>query len=511
MRFADYLSLALRSLRRSRMRSLLTIFAIVIGATGITVMLTFVTSVKNLTVASFVKTGQIRQIQVAQATNLTYDPSGVNGGYGSGPQNGSDSSKSTVALTPVLEAKIAQIPNVTAVAGMFRGRQPAITNINFNGKDWVTQEVIGYEPNGVIKPALVVGRDLTASDTSNEILISTSYANVMGYSKKYDQLVGVTVNLHTMNGYTGKGVTLPNTLPPQQQCGQNSKNCFGGPTSGLPAMNIPAKIVGVLDSSNTGDQPIIMMPLTTFIGIYNQSQPVRVQYTSQQRQNQNCGSSPCQPSNNSGGSFGPPPGRGTVIGGWTHPNAANYITTMGGYDSFIVEASDVSTVATVASSINRLGVSTATGLKALEDQKAQANVIGLVLGALGFVALFIAALGVMNTMIMSVLQRTREIGVMRALGARRRTIRRIFTIEATAIGFFGGLIGVTFGSIFVLVAKPIITNMVKAGSLTGASFTVPPWLMLMVIAGTSAIGFLSGFFPARRAANLDPVEALRYE
>ena len=117
----------------------------------------------------------------------------------------------------------------------------------------------------------------------------------------------------------------------------------------------------------------------------------------------------------------------------------------------------------------------------------------------------------MNTMIMSVLQRTREIGVMRALGARRKTIRRIFTIEATAIGFFGGLIGVTFGSVFVLVAKPVITKMAKSGSLTGATFTVPPWLMLAVIAGTSAIGFLSGFFPARRAANLDPVEALRYE
>ena len=206
-----------------------------------------------------------------------------------------------------------------------------------------------------------------------------------------------------------------------------------------------------------------------------------------------------------------PQGPGVVQGGWNRPSNAAYITNAGGFDSFMALADDVTNVAPVASAISRFGVGTTTGLKALNDQKAQANIIGLVLGGLGLIALLIASLGVMNTMIMSVLQRTREIGVMRALGARRKTIRRIFTIEATAIGFFGGLIGVTFGSVFVLVAKPVITKMAKSGSLTGATFTVPPWLMLAVIAGTSAIGFLSGFFPARRAANLDPVEALRYE
>src|ERR1700685_2773999 len=108
MRFPDYLSLSLRSLRRARVRSLLTIFAIVIGATGITVMLTFVTSVKNLTAASFVKTGEIKQIQISQSTNLTYDPSGTSGGQGNGPQTGNGSSSNTTPLTLALESKIAQ-------------------------------------------------------------------------------------------------------------------------------------------------------------------------------------------------------------------------------------------------------------------------------------------------------------------------------------------------------------------------------------------------------------------
>jgi len=517
MRFLDYLGLSLRSLRRSRMRSVLTIFAIVIGATGITVMLTFVTSAKKIAVASMVKTGEIRQIQVAQSTNLSYDPTGNSGGNGGGPQSGS--SAKTTPLTPALEAKIAQIPHVVAIAGTL-GRYGGnggtnISYINYNGKNWVLEYITGYQPTGAMTPAVLAGRDLVASDKGNQVLISSNYADLMGFSKNYAKVIGVKINLHTVQGYSGAGATLPSQLPPVRQCPKNQNNCqgYGDSTSGLPAINIPATVVGVLD----GGQPLLMMPMDSFINILNQSQPVRVDFGSQNRQqNQNCKPGvPCQPNNGNGGNNGgnqPPTGPGRVIGGWNRPSTSAFITSQGGFDSMMAEADDIANVAAVAAKIDRLGVGTATGLKALNDEKTTANIIGLGLGVLGLIALFIAALGVMNTMIMSVLQRTREIGVMRALGARRKTIRRIFTIEATAIGFFGGLIGVIFGSTFVIVAKPIIIRLAaKSVSLTGASFTVPPLLMLAVIAGTSTIGFVSGFFPARRAAKLDPVEALRYE
>src|SRR5439155_15951247 len=141
--------------------------------------------------------------------------------------------------------------------------------------------------------------------------------------------------------------------------------------------------------------------------------------------------------------------------------------------------------APVATVIDHMGVSAATGLAELTQRKNKANVAGLVLGALGLIALGIAALGVMNTMVMSVLERTREIGVMRALGARRSTIRRLFTFEAASLGFFGGLFGVIIGYVFVLVAKPVISRSVKSGQLAGASFAVPIWLVVLVIAGTT--------------------------
>jgi ABC-type antimicrobial peptide transport system permease subunit len=117
----------------------------------------------------------------------------------------------------------------------------------------------------------------------------------------------------------------------------------------------------------------------------------------------------------------------------------------------------------------------------------------------------------MNTMVMSVLERTREIGVMRAVGARAVTNRRLFTFEAAMLGFFGGLIGVAIGYGFVLAAKPVIRNAVKSGDISGTNFSVPLWLIALVIGGTTLIGLLSGLLPSRRAAKLDPVEALRYE
>ena len=112
-------------------------------------------------------------------------------------------------------------------------------------------------------------------------------------------------------------------------------------------------------------------------------------------------------------------------------------------------------------------------------------------------------------MIMSVLERTREIGVMRALGARRSTIRRLFTFEALVLGFLGGFFGVAIGSVILLLGKPLIAKQFPNG--TTPSLTVPLWLVAVVIALTTFIGFLSGLLPSRRAARLDPIEALRYE
>ena len=120
---------------------------------------------------------------------------------------------------------------------------------------------------------------------------------------------------------------------------------------------------------------------------------------------------------------------------------------------------------------------------------------------IGLITLFGAAVGLMNIMLVSVTERTREIGVRKALGARKSVIRQQFLYESVIIGQMGGLMGIITGI--------IIGNLVSLGM--GSEFTVP-WVW--VIGGVIAcfiVGIASGYFPAMKASAVDPIEALRYE
>ncbi len=120
---------------------------------------------------------------------------------------------------------------------------------------------------------------------------------------------------------------------------------------------------------------------------------------------------------------------------------------------------------------------------------------------IGLITLFGAAIGLMNIMLVSVTERTREIGIRKAIGATRKTIRNQFLMEAIVIGQLGGLFGILFGI--------IIGNILSF--LIGSSFIIPwPWIGLGVVL-CFVVALISGFLPAAKAANLDPIESLRYE
>ena len=183
----------------------------------------------------------------------------------------------------------------------------------------------------------------------------------------------------------------------------------------------------------------------------------------------------------------------------------------GAYSSFKVKVDDADNVAAVEETIKAQGYQTNSATAFREAMAKQARMIQLVLGGLGAIAMLVAALGITNTMIMSIYERTREIGVMKVLGCRLRDIRLMFLIEAGGIGFIGGVIGIIFSY-----RLSFILNIV-AGSLFGgeeASVTlsiIPFWLDLLGMAFAVGVGLLAGFYPANRAVNISALSAIRTE
>jgi len=124
----------------------------------------------------------------------------------------------------------------------------------------------------------------------------------------------------------------------------------------------------------------------------------------------------------------------------------------------------------------------------------------LILGGIAVISLLVGGIGIMNIMLVSVTERTREIGIRKAIGARRSSILSQFIIEALVITGLGGLIGIAIGAGAIFL---IISNFVPP--------VVDPIWMVMSFGFSLLIGLLFGIFPAYKAANLNPIEALRYE
>jgi hypothetical protein len=183
-----------------------------------------------------------------------------------------------------------------------------------------------------------------------------------------------------------------------------------------------------------------------------------------------------------------------------------------GYGAVYLDVANKRDVDGVATAVQKLGMGAAAGKDQLQQQQQAFLIIGAVLGGIGGISLFVAAIGVINTMVMATLERTREIGIMRAIGATKRTVRRLFTVEAGLLGFLGGGIGVGISYGLKLIANKVINEQLSKNGVTARNvIQIPPQLALAVLGVTTVIGMLAGRLPARRAANLDPVEALRHE
>ena len=191
------------------------------------------------------------------------------------------------------------------------------------------------------------------------------------------------------------------------------------------------------------------------------------------------------------------------------------------YHMLIVKTDSEENVEQVVSDIEALGYGADSMKRRIEEIKGPVYGISVGLGVLALIALTIASIGVINTMIMAIYERTREIGIMKATGASRKNIKSLFTIEAGVIGFIAGLFGVVIGIGLALLIQYIVEQIIFGeGQVVNSTLfkdgavdivALPWWGPLLIIGISTLVGMMAGNFPARRAAKMDPAEALRYE
>lgn len=178
------------------------------------------------------------------------------------------------------------------------------------------------------------------------------------------------------------------------------------------------------------------------------------------------------------------------------------------YNSLYVKVDSMEHVKEVQSSIKDMGYEPNSNAEWVEQMQSQQRSIQAVLGGIGAVSLLVAAIGIANTMMMSIYERTKEIGVMKVLGCGLGNIRSMFMIEAAYIGFIGGVAGLVLSYITSAIINNITSKMY--GYETATSY-IPIWLSLLSLIFAVFVGMAAGFFPARRAMKLSPLAAIRNE
>jgi putative ABC transport system permease protein len=182
------------------------------------------------------------------------------------------------------------------------------------------------------------------------------------------------------------------------------------------------------------------------------------------------------------------------------------------YSSLSVRVRNPGQIRATEDAIKKMGFNTFSILDATRSLQQFFAVLDLFLGIFGSLALAVASIGIVNTLVMAILERRREIGIMKAIGASDGDVRKLFFAEAGAMGILGGFVGVALGWAIGQVINLGTNIYLKRQSLPPEHFwSVPWWLVGAAIVFAFIVSLVAGLYPAGRAARLDPVQALRYE
>jgi ABC-type antimicrobial peptide transport system permease subunit len=185
-----------------------------------------------------------------------------------------------------------------------------------------------------------------------------------------------------------------------------------------------------------------------------------------------------------------------------------------GYQTAYVKCTDLVTVKKIRDSIEEMGYPAYIPSQQLESMERVSQSLQSLFGAIGGVALFVAAIVIINTMLMSVYERTREIGVMKVIGAVLGDIRKLFLLEAGIIGFLGGAVGVLLSFPLSLILNSSNLSLMNQDYMMAEQSsvsTITPWLCGLALVFATVVGLVSGYFPARRAMRISALTAIKAE
>jgi len=175
-----------------------------------------------------------------------------------------------------------------------------------------------------------------------------------------------------------------------------------------------------------------------------------------------------------------------------------------------VKAYDSNQVDIAKGKIEALGFKTSSVSEVVKQTKEFFSIISLVLTILGVIALFVSSIGMFNTMVITLMERTEEIGIMKAIGATDKNILNIFIFESALLGLLGGVFGIILGLLAQYISNYFVNFIaIRMGGEAFVLFYSPIWFMMLLIGSSLLIGIVTGLIPARKASAVDPLEALK--
>lgn len=458
MRFSDLLRMSSSSLWKRKVRTILTVLGVVIGVASIVVMVSLGLGLNKATMDQIESYGGLTTITVSEG-------SGSNSSFGSSSGSSSEEAK---RLNDALVESLSQIEHVELVAPVLSSRLIAKDGQYENS--WMT--VYGMTPEGLEKQGITIGEGHLPTNSEE---LEFFYGN---------QVVMDFTNSKTGEGFWGSDEEPPIDLmkdtifyifdpdayyqwqsPSQGQSVKPPKK-FLIPTAGIMA--------GGRDEYKAG-----------CYNVYCNMDALKAKL----KQIFKNKAIPGQPTNKN-----------------KKPYKELY------YNQLYVYVDKIDNVTEIQKMINDMGYEAYSNADWIQQQQQQMGLIQAVLGGIGAVSLLVAAIGIANTMMMSIYERTKEIGIMKVLGCNLGDIRMLFLLEAAFIGLIGGAVGLALSyGISVLLNNVLKLGEVMAGMEGAAISYIPPWLALASLGFAIVVGMLAGFFPSLRAMKLSPLAAIRNE